>query len=345
MTENRLRLFKYQTLGNSYLVIDPRDQTPLSFDWGRPSGPHPAAMLARILCSKAWGIGAFGLLYGPEQVGDDRFVFRIVNSDGTAAGFSGNGARIFVRYLLDAGYVFPGSAFEISAFENGALNRIPVTVDPDGDMISIVAPQAPAFGPAAVSANPAAVQGGKQDDPILSCTVAAIADVATTVGKPQAWNDSTLVFIGNPHCVTFVSAREDLPDMEMLHFVHPALQSIAFRPAPGEQAKAVFANGSNLQWAHVASRGRIDLMIFERGEGPTMASGSSAIASAVAAFKRSLIDASVDVVMPGGTLRIEIDGGVRHISSVRLQGTAIRILEGWMDAAAWASALANIGDE
>jgi diaminopimelate epimerase len=80
-------------LGNDYLVIDPRD-------W--PSSPSPA--FVRALCDRKCGIGSDGILYGP-MADPAGFRIRIFNPDGSEAEKSGNGIRIFARYLQDAGYL------------------------------------------------------------------------------------------------------------------------------------------------------------------------------------------------------------------------------------------------
>lgn len=337
MSDNRLQLFKYQTLGNSYLIFDP-NRTRIAAPALTPERDVALGALARILCDKAWGIGAFGMLYGPEPFQDEPLAFRIINSDGSLSGFSGNGARIFVRYLLDTGYVSAGSAFHIAAIErDGAgapvVNRIPTAVTEHGSTITITAPQVPAFGPDAVDANIGAIRQGSMADMRLSSRVPAIAQIGRDiVGSDEAWADSTLVFIGNPHCVTFVHSPAHLPTFEALHGAG-ALRVVAFRPERGNEAQAVFGSGCNLQWAHVDSRTRIQLMIYERGEGPTLASGSSSIAAAAAAFARGVVDNILEVITPGGRLHIEILGSPEQIRGVRLIGTANRIGEMRVDEA------------
>jgi diaminopimelate epimerase len=164
----------------------------------------------------------------------------------------------------------------------------------------------------------------------LSYTVVPLADAgARLTGVASAWSSSTLLDIGNPHCVTFVD-KDRMPGMPELTSCE-ALRGIAFRPSATNRANAVFANGANLQWAYAPDRAHLALAIYERGEGPTMASGSSASAAACAAFARDLIDSSVDVVMPGGTLAIRLKGSPDNIIGVTLSGFASRILDGTVD--------------
>ena len=108
-----LPVAKYQALGNSYIVLDPRNFTKgdcvrMALD---ESG-FPRRELISILCDPGRGIGSNGVLFGPLAASGDPGVFglRIINSDGTLAGFSGNGIRIFAQYLADNGDVQIGSS-------------------------------------------------------------------------------------------------------------------------------------------------------------------------------------------------------------------------------------------
>jgi diaminopimelate epimerase len=336
-----LRVFKYHALGNSYLVLDPRycGEHAGLFDVSKGGALQPSAHLVRILCDKSWGIGSNGLLFGPFHSSTTSALgLSIINSDGTRAGFSGNGVRIFAKYLLDAGYTRPGARINVeiitenpTAPNNVAPVRILDNVDP---RIEVTVPCAPRFGIDAVAANAALVQvkriAGLAED--KSYSVAPLAQVgARSTGSSATWSNSTLLDIGNPHCVTFVANKDQLPSSQELAADDNTLRTIAFRPDTDSRTTAVFANGANLQWVHIGSRSHLDLVIYERGEGVTPASGSSASAAACAAFARGLINPAVDVVMPGGTLAIRIDGTADKIRTVTLSGFATRILEGCVD--------------
>lgn len=343
-----LRLFKYQALGNSYLILDPRDwQNEPELIETRGGVPQPASRLVRTLCDECWGIGSNGLLFGPiAPTGAGHFQLRIINSDGTPAGFSGNGVRIFAQYLRDAGYARTGERFNVEIIEdapsgNATRNIAPVHLVGGDDLrIDVTIPQAPRFGMAAIAANAQLVHANDAaaSRTGISFTVAPLAAIGSRLtGRTDAWSSSTLLDIGNPHCVTFLDSKEPLPDLATLHAADDALRSIAFRPDNTRRDQAAFANGSNLQWARVRDRAHIELMIYERGEGPTMASGSSASAAASAAFARGLVDAKVDVIMPGGTLTIRIDGTPDRIRAVTLSGFATRVLDGKVDRRALAA--------
>lgn len=316
-------LLKYQTLGNSYLIFDPnRNQLEnvrldLAPDW------------IKAICDRDYGIGSNGLLVGPDNGVSGAFEFRVFNSDGSQAQLSGNGARIFARYVLDAKYVAPAdrSRFSIAAISR-ELDRIAIEVSTDeamGSSITTTIKTVPSLGPCAVGAYSGVTFGGD-----FSVTVAALADVGRRNGpRGSFWSDSTMLSIGNPHCVTFVPAYDMLPSFDLLKRLKNELSLIADSPALGSTNPA-FSEGCNLQWCFVESRQRLHLRIVERGEGPTLASGSSAAAAVIAAFVRGLVDRRVTASMPGGNLilvlsicnneivAIEISGEARCVAEIRM---------------------------
>jgi len=312
-----MKLYKYQTLGNSYLVCDPAH--------GVGDQAVDAAYLHWVtrMCDVHFGIGSNGLLLGPSRAPDGSLEFQIINSDGSFAEFSGNGARIFAQYLIDADYVKAASPFSFFALSRGG-GRIRVDArsaanDPSALVTDLNL--APLFGAAAVGASSNAVTSTGD-----RLTVPAIEALATRMGLPAgSWADSSPLSIGNPHCVTFVAEASLLPPLDLLRRFSSDLADIANNPAG--RPLAIFREGCNLQWAFVEARGRILLRIVERGEGPTLASGSSASAATIAAWRRGLVDKKVDVVMPGGILSVGINATGDRITSVTLTARAVRIAE------------------
>lgn len=165
-----LRVFKYHALGNSYLVLDPRDNKRLGlYGVERADGSVvPSTELVSWLCDQSRGIGSNGLLFGPTKVvGSKQFGLSIINSDGSYAGFSGNGIRIFARYLLDAGYVEPGALISVQTVleENIDAPRVaPIRIgDAGGRLIDVTLPYPPRFGPDAVEANRSSISSVPED--------------------------------------------------------------------------------------------------------------------------------------------------------------------------------------
>ncbi len=331
-----LPVAKYQALGNSYIVLDPRnllegDCARLAFN----EAGFPRRELIEILCDPGRGIGSNGVLFGPlaGSADPDIYGLRIINSDGTLAGFSGNGARIFAKYLLDNGDLQNGASIRLDIDEgfqkpDTHFVRVRILNQRDG-RIEITAPQSPRFGAEAVSLKRGHDENTSPGAPSWIHRIAPIAEIGRKItGDSTAWATSVLVDIGNPHCVTIVSRSDQLPTLSELKAQTEALSRVAYRQT---QANALFEKGINLQWLYPEKTDRVRLMIYERGEGPTLASGSSAAAAVCAAYRCGLVDEFVQVNMPGGSLDVRIENSHEGISSVTLSGFASRIFKGEFD--------------
>lgn len=162
-----MHFHKYHGLGNDYLVLDPARL------------PHPlnrqmTAAWAVAICERNQGIGGDGIVYGPLRVDGlpaDHFACQIWNPDGSVAEVSGNGLRIFARYLADAGYI-DASATRCTLHSGG--RTVPITFADNGHVISV------GLGRATVMKLPTAPVSG-----------------ADELGEVWAVN------VGNPHCVFF----------------------------------------------------------------------------------------------------------------------------------------------
>jgi diaminopimelate epimerase len=120
----------------------------------------------------------------------------------------------------------------------------------------------------------------------------------------------TAVSVGNPHCVIFTDRLDE---------------TLVRRLGPRVERHPAFPNRTNVQWARVRSRSEVEILIWERGAGFTLASGSSASAVACAAVRGGVCDhGAVTVRMPGGTLAVE----VRPDWSIRLQGPVAEVYTG-----------------
>ncbi len=274
-----MRIAKGHGLGNDYIVMEAADL--------------PAALTAeqiRRICDRNWGVGSDGILeLVPAWDGAD-FGLRIWNPDGSEAEKSGNGLRIFAKYLWDHGHA-KQPAFTVATkggrvecqchVRDGRMELVTVEMG----RATFVARDVPMAGPAGEAvAVPLDVEGRR-------LTVTAVS-------------------VGNPHCVIFTD-RLDEP--------------LVRRLGPSVETHRAFPNRINVQWARVASRSEVDIMIWERGAGWTLASGSSSCAVACAAVRNGLCDHGlVTVRMPGGTLHVE----VRPDWSVRLQGPVEEVYTG-----------------
>jgi diaminopimelate epimerase len=322
----------YDARGNIYRVVAPeeirRDGIELPDQACQAAQTREAWALAAIEAYCGWAPGtqpsgskdhcSDGLLVGPFQ-SSPPFDLLIVNTDGTLAERSGNGLTIFSQALSDQGLWPGGEACLLRVHHDKA------DVDSPGET-SVKPAQVegvhgfwldlgkPSFGPGAVSAH--GVEG-------VIFNGRELSQVQPLSSLNTAWGRSQFVRVGNPHCVTLVEREDELPGNEQMREpgLSEALTRIAYAvpTGAGEPCPA----GVNLQWAMLESEGRIVARVFERGEGPTASSGTSASAVACAAWRVGWVAAGeVKVVMPGGTAPILLEEEQGELSRVSLFGRA-----------------------
>jgi diaminopimelate epimerase len=325
----------YDARGNTYFVASPdeiRHFAPLPQTAAEAAAARGdwAVRAIETICRRPNGSEAGGkrylsdgLLVGPFPDGDALGLL-IVNTDGTLAERSGNGLTIFSQFLTDTGQVDPADVFLIRIHHDKAPAplveaRIEATVR-DGRNGFWIDMGVPTFGLGAVEAAPEHVAISEFESRGTFC----VYDLAQI---EPAWIYSQFVNVGNPHCVTFVKSAEHLPSMEQLGSADwlPRLTAIANSTesagTPGEGRPC--RNGINLQWACVIGPDTVDARVFERGEGPTLSSGSSATAVASAARMLGLLGATtVNVAMPGGVAPVRFDESNGILERVMLFGEA-----------------------
>jgi len=257
---------KYHGLGNDYLVIDPNVQ-----DFAMTEAN------IRLICNRNFGVGSDGILYGPTFENDVP-ALRIFNPDGSEAEKSGNGLRIFAKYLFEKKYVRLKS-FKIKTL--GGIVDVQVQ-DKTANLIRIN------MGKVTFLSNEIPVAGAHRE----------VVNESLDINGTEY--EVTCLSIGNPHCV--------IPMKEVSEETARAL-------GPFVENHKMFPQRINMQIVRVIDRANIDIRIWERGAGYTLASGSSSCAAAAASHRLGLVDDDVTVHMPGGTLRIEIgDDGRIHMT-------------------------------
>jgi diaminopimelate epimerase len=259
-----VKFFKYQALGNDYLVVE-----------SDPSRPLPSALVRRI-CDRHFGLGSDGILVGDGAPGAG-FALRIFNPDGSEAEKSGNGLRIFAKYLWDTGQV-GAEAFDVVT-KGG---RVRCEVQCTGRQIAVE------MGKASFSSVEIPVSGSVRE--VISEEIEVGGDRLRFTG----------VTVGNPHCVLHTRA---------------ASADLAKRLGPLLERHEIFPNRTNVQFVEVVDRNHIRIEIWERGAGYTLASGSSSCAAAAASVRLGLCAHNVTVSMPGGELWIVVspDFSIRMI--------------------------------
>jgi diaminopimelate epimerase len=265
---------KSHGLGNVYIVVDPKDI---------PFALTPRRI--RAICDLHTGIGSDGILLVSPPSGAD-FGVRIFNPDGSEAEKSGNGVRIFAKFLREHGYT-ANDRFTLDT----AGGRVTCALEHEGDRVAYVT-----------------VDMGR-----------ATFDDLTSIEVDTRRIAVTSVSLGNPHCVVIV------PDLQQVN-----VDLLGWKI---EHHRA-FPNKTNVQFAHVLSRSEVEIEIWERGAGHTLASGSSSCAVAAACHRLGLVDREVTVRMPGGRLEITVGedyemrmrGPVEEITAGDFSADLLRLL-------------------
>ncbi|HEX6563215.1 MAG TPA: diaminopimelate epimerase [Chthoniobacterales bacterium] len=222
----------------------------------------------RVICDRNFGIGSDGILFGPLPSGSALAGLRIFNPDGSEAEKSGNGIRIFCRHL----------------WERGSVGGEPFLLETAGGIVRC------------------RVRDPHHEIEVEMGTVSFWSDVIPVMGERREVLDEELdidgeslrisaATIGNPHCVIL----RDQVDADL-----------AKRLGPKIERNSLFPNRTNVQFLKVLDQTRIQIEIWERGAGYTLASGSSSSAAAAVARRLGLCGSDVQVQMPGGELKITI---------------------------------------
>lgn len=269
-------LEKYHGLGNDYLVFDP-NKNELELNEAN----------VKMICNRNVGLGSDGILEGPLL--GEHLAVKIWNPDGSVAEKSGNGVRIFAKYLKDAGYVqkknyelmTDGGIVEITYLnEEGSRLRISM------GKLSFVSEEIPVIGERREVINEDMVFGNNL-------------------------YPATCVSVGNPHCV--------IPMQEIS-------KGLVCKIGVHSESARYFPERVNTEIMKVTDRNNIAIETYERGAGYTMATGTGACAAAAVAYKLGLTENKMLVHMPGGDLQVEIaddwnvyiTGDVFYIAEIKL---------------------------
>jgi len=225
--------------------------------------------LAKKLCHRQFGIGGDGLIIIlPSSIADARM--RIINSDGTEPEMCGNGIRCFATYVYDQGIVKQNS----------------MSVETLAGVLTIE-----------LILKEGQVQGVRVDmgEPILRADlIPVLAQGEPVVGETlEVLGETfqyTAVSMGNPHCIIFV---EKLATLDFEHL------------GPAIEKHSLFPRKTNVEFIEVNSPKELTMKVWERGAGPTLACGTGACATVVAAVLNRKTDRAVTVHLPGGALLIE----------------------------------------
>lgn len=244
---------------------------------------------ARTLCDRHYGIGADGLiLICPSKVSD--FKMEIYNSDGSVAGMCGNGIRCLGKYVYD--YRLTGKETLSIETKSGIRNMHLHIQDGKacGAMVDMGVPRLNAHS-----------------IPILSEKDLVINDPIEVQKKNYRM---TGISMGNPHAVIF---SEEINGISL----EETGRELEFHPRFPERA--------NIEFCHVTARDRMEIRVWERGVGETLACGTGACAAVVASVLNDLTDEEVIVKLLGGELSVRWERKVNHVF---LEGPAVKVFDG-----------------
>ena len=248
---------KYQALGNDYLVIDP-NKTKINI----------TVEQIKLICDRHFGIGSDGILYGPIME-NGKIAVKIFNPDGSEAEKSGNGLRIFARYLRDERYI-NDKIVKVHTMGGEIMAEF---LDDIGEFIKID------MGSVSFNSNDIPVEGA----------------VREIINEDLLIDDKNFkiscVSIGNPHCVVLCDEVS---------------RQIAIEYGEKFEKHKMFPGKVNVQFLKIVDKNNIQIEIWERGAGYTLSSGSSSCAAASVAHRLEFVEDTINVHMPGGIIKIEV---------------------------------------
>ncbi len=305
-----LQFAKLNGLGNDFVMVDDREEKISLTEED-----------ARKLCDRHFGIGADGviLVRPPKHEGCAAYM-HYINSDGTLAQMCGNGVRCFAKFLVDRGIVDPESGSFVADTLAGP-RPITFNVDDAGKLVDATVDMgSPILDPAAVP-------------------VACPANAETADGVPFAreaelsspWGPFAFTFVsmGNPHAVTFVDDWGKIADELFSDPADKSLETLDLNKIGAYfESHEAFPEKANIEFAVIEDDG-ISMRVFERGCGETLACGTGACATSVAATLTGRCGRENDVKLRGGVLHIKWNEDNR----VMMTGAAAQSFEGSVDVA------------
>lgn len=252
---------------------------------------NPPAV-ARYVSDRHFGIGSDGLIMiNPSEVAD--FEMEMYNADGSRGEMCGNGIRCVAKYVYDYGLT---DKTQISVETLGGIKYLDLTVE-DGKVVLVKVDMG---------------KPGLKSDliPIISENEKVIDEPIEVDGQVY---HMTGVSMGNPHTVIYVDDVKNL-NLEKI--------------GPKFENHERFPKRINTEFVHCIDRNTVEMRVWERGSGETLACGTGACAVAVASILNNLTDTRVTVKLLGGDLQIEWDQKKNHVF---MTGPAKVVFDGVID--------------
>lgn len=251
--------------------------------------------LVRRLSDRHFGIGGDGVIFiNPGK--SAAFEMEMYNADGTRAQMCGNGIRCVAKYIYDHGLT---DQTDIAIESFGRVKYLELTPGSD-DKVSTVRVN---MGEPVLRA---------AEIPVISDNEQVVSEAIEVDGKVY---EMTCVSMGNPHAVVFIDDA-DIKDLD-IEAVGPYFEN-----------HARFPERTNTEFVRIIDRNNVQMRVWERGTGETLACGTGCCATAVACVLNGLTDTKVNVSVPGGEILCEWD---RQDNVVYMTGPAATVFEGEID--------------
>lgn len=287
-----MKFTKMHGCGNDYIYVNGFSEH-IDAD-GKPE-------LVRRLSDRHFGIGGDGVIFiNPGQ--NAEFEMEMYNADGTRAQMCGNGIRCVAKYVYDYGLT-DKTVITIESF--GKVKYLELTLGSDNRVSTVrVNMGAPILNAAEI--------------PVLSNKDQVVSEEIEVKGQRYKM---TCVSMGNPHAVVFINDILDEKNLEIEDFDIEAV-------GPYFENHARFPERTNTEFVRVIDRNNVQMRVWERGTGETLACGTGCCATTVACVLNGLTDTKVHVKVPGGEILCEWD---RQENLVYMTGPAVTVFDGEID--------------
>lgn len=300
----RIPFTKMHGAGNDYVYIYcPDGYVPVEGDGELPAwladadGAPDVPALARAVSDRHFGIGGDGLVLIFPGDGESDFIMRMYNSDGSEAQMCGNASRCIALYLHEHRLT---DRNPVSLSTRAGIKKLHINLSADKRFESVTVDMgSPQLEPEKIPVVPSSMAGEY-----------AVVRMESEVGELEA----VAVSMGNPHGVIFLEEGRVADDALVLG-AGPALEN---HPAWPEK--------TNIEFVRPLKEGVLEMRVWERGTGETLACGTGACAAAVAAMLTGRSGRHTEIRLPGGTLVIDIDPTNGH---VYMTGPASTVAEGY----------------
>lgn len=296
-----MRFTKMQGTGNDYVYVDCTSESV-----------SDASSVARLVSDRHYGIGSDGLILIKQSDKAD-FFMEMYNADGSRAQMCGNGIRCVAKYVYDKRLT---SKTHIAIDTPAGVKYIELKIDEKTDtaVSARVNMGSPALDadiiPVLLKGEDIKLRFNNSDDGFMLLKNAVINKPLKVCGNEYA---VTCVSMGNPHCVVFVEDDFDLQAFKIEN------------TAPAFENHEMFPERINTEFVKVLDKNNLEMRVWERGANETLACGTGACASLVAAVLNGLAADKAMLHLRGGDLEIEWD---RQKNIVFMNGPAVTVFEG-----------------